>query len=488
VITGIGLLILPICLFYAGRQTALLALVFICSTFMAAAVLVIGGYGISPGLLPTGMFMAIFVMQTIFGTRYPAERRVMIVLLPFIIVVAWALSSSILMPRLFENDILVWPQKLSGFAVITPLAPNAGNMTQDLYLSAAAALTVSAAIYLTQTGIRLRRLFDAYLVAGCLMVFIALWQFASNIAGLWFPSTFFLSNPGWAILTEESIGSFIRITGPCSEPAELACYLCGTIGACGWIVLNGHKDILPKLLLAGATLMLLLCTSTTGYAGLLGMAALLALYTLFLGSAQLRKRVVIMFAAIFALVAAAVVTIPVAAPGVAHTASVIFESTITKQQSSSFNDRTSADRDSVHEMEESYGLGVGWGSNRSSSLIPGLLAAIGIVGVMGLAWFVINVTSHVRAANRLNPPDDLRLVMRGCIGGLIGTLVASVISAPTITSPDFYLLIALLVATAARIRHQASIGVVPQAAAAAEQARAGARAALARSGYQAWRV
>jgi hypothetical protein len=49
--------------------------------------------------------------------------------------------------------------------------------------------------------------------------------------------------------------------------------------------------------------------------------------------------------------------------------------------------------------------------------------------------------------------------MHGCTGAILGTLIAAVISTPTISSPDFFLLLALLIATAARVRYEASLGL-----------------------------
>jgi hypothetical protein len=453
-ITAIGMIVIPLCLICIVSPVRLLGLVFICSAFMAAAILVVGNYGIPPGLLPTAMFVAYCVLQTIFKVRYPAERLVFRVLLPFILVVAWALAASFLMPRFFEGDILVWPEKMT-IINSTPLAPNAGNETQDFYLILAAALTICASCYLTKFGLNLRGLFNAYLAAGFMVVAISIWQLAGNLAGIWFPTTFFLSNPGWSELSSETIGSFIRLTGPCSEPSELAAYLCSTVGACGWIVLNGHRGLMAKLLLAASTCVVLLCTSTTGYAALCGMSALVLVYAVLFGSATMRKQVVFAAAAVFACAAICVATVPVVAPGVAASAAKIYSSTVNKQHSSSYTDRTKADRDSVEIMLESDGLGVGWGSNRSSSLVPGLLSEVGLFGVGGLVIFVIAVILHVRAAHRLQPSEDMHYVMRGCTGGLVGSLIADAISSPTVNSPDFYLVLSLLIAAAARVRFEA---------------------------------
>jgi hypothetical protein len=456
-ITGLGIVFLPLCLLFINNPARLLELVLIGSAFAAAAVLVFGGFGVAPGLVPAAIFVGFVILKLVFGTRYPAERLVLKVYLPFILVAAWALIGSLLMPRFFESEILVWPQKAASFMVLTPLAPNSGNYTQDAYFTAAAALTLAAGIYLTRADVNLRRLLDVYFVAGLMVVFISLWQFAGNTVGVWFPTNFFLSNPGWALLTGESVGSFIRITGPFSEPSALASYLCGTVGSSGWLILNGHDGILPRITLGASAFVLLLSTSTTGYVALILMAGMLVVYTAVLGSAGLRRRVLVGFAAIAAFGVACVVTVPVIAPGVAKTVATITNATLNKQSSSSYNDRTGTDKDSIHEAWESYGLGVGWGSNRSSSLLPGLLAGVGVIGVAALAWFAVNVTLHVRRAHRLAASDEPRRIMHGCVGAILGTLSAATLSDPTITSPDFFLLLALLIATAARVRYEAAL-------------------------------
>jgi hypothetical protein len=361
------------------------------------------------------------------------------------------------MPRFFQSEILVWPQKAATFTVLTPLAPNSGNYTQDAYFSAAASLTLAAGIYLTRDDFNLRRLLDVYFIAGLMVVFISMWQFAGNVVGIWFPTSFFLSNPGWALLTDESVGSFIRITGPFSEPSALASYLCGTVGSSAWVILNGHDGALPKITLAASAFVVLLSTSTTGYVALAMMAGMLAVYTAVLGSAGLRRRVLTGFAAIAVFGVACVVTVPVIAPGVAKTVATITSSTLNKQSSSSYNDRTGTDKDSLHAAFASYGLGVGWGSNRSSSLVPGLLAGVGVIGVAALAWFAVNVTLHVRTAHRLALSDEPRRIMHCCVGAILGTLSAATLSDPTISSPDFFLLLALLIATAARVRYEAAL-------------------------------
>ena len=455
-ITALGAIILPLCIFYWRTPLRLLQLVFIGAAFAAAAVLVIGSYGVAPGLLPAILFIGYFLLRLALGASYPTGHGVLRVLTPFILVVIGALVSSLLMPRFFEQQIFVWPQKLSGFAVLSPLSPNSGNYTQDMYLIIDAGLTIAASLYLVTIGRNMQLLFNFYLYAGLMVAFISLWQFAANTVHVWFPTAFFLSNPGWALLSKESIGAVIRITGPFSEPAALAGYLCGIVGASSWMIFNGDRRLLTLLTFLMSLGVLLLCTSATGYAALLIMAAGLALYTFAVGSATLKKRVLMGLTTAGVLVTITIATVPAVAPGVAQKAVSIVDATLTKQQSASYQDRTSTDVDSLKAAAASYGLGVGWGSNRSSSLFPGLAASIGVWGLAGLLWFVARILTHVRIAQRRAAIPELKRVIHGCTGALIGMLVAASLSAPGLTSPDFYLLLALLIAAAGRLRGEAS--------------------------------
>jgi hypothetical protein len=451
--TAFGIIFLPLCLYFWRTPARLLELVMIGAVFSAAAAIVAGGYGVMPALVPAALFINIFVLKLCFGERYPAERLALGVMFPFIAVVIGALASSFLMPRLFEGDVMVWPQK-SFIMARSPLAPNSGNYTQDMYLLADALLAITASIYLTRDGFNLRRLLDSYFVAGLVVVFISLWQFAGNTLHVWYPTAFFLSNPGWAQLSDESIGTLTRLNGPFSEPSALASYLCGTVSASGWMVLNGDKARLPRYALVLGLAILLLCTSATGYLALAILIALLLVRTFIASSPATRRRVLTGAIVVGTLCSIIVATIPVLAPSVATEAEMVITGTMNKNQTSSYNDRTMADRDSLHAMAASDFLGVGWGSTRSSSLLPGLCAAIGVWGILGLIWFASGLYRHLAIAHRLADAGT-RSVMRGCNAAILGTLVSALISDPTISAPDFYLLLALLVATAARVRHEA---------------------------------
>lgn len=400
------------------------------------------------------MFIVLFAVNAFNGTKYPAERQALVLLFPFILVVCGALLSSFIMPRLFEDDVLVWPQKVVAFFVRSPLAPNAGNITQDMYLAINALLLVTAALYLTKPGARLGLLIDCYLLCGLLVAFVGLWQFAGSMLHIPFPTQFFLSNPGWALLSDQTMGSLTRLNGTFSEPAALSAYACATLCTSVWIILNGDRRILPRLALCAALLILLLATASTGYITLLAMSALLVLRGLFSKNVVLRRRTITTLGLVLVLVGTAAILMSFATPKIASTVQTVLNATLNKTQSTSYRERSTADFDSLQELYATYGLGVGWGSNRSSSLLPGLFAAIGLWGVGILIWFGFALTWQARRAVQLTDNSMLRYAIRGSSASLLSNLISAMLSGPTISSPDFYLMLAILVAATATALHE----------------------------------
>lgn len=460
--TLFGALALPLCALCVLKPDRLLQLVVLGSAFEAAAVLTFGGFGLQPALLPTALFSAFVMLQLLLGARHPAARLILRTVTPFILVTLWALASSLLLPRLFANQVYVWPQKLSPPFVSVPLEPNASNINQDIYILADCTILVLAALHSARARFDMVRLLHAYWISGYAAVAIAVWQLGGALAGVPFPTDFLSSNPGYAQLTTQAISGVPRINGSFPEPAALAAYLCGVVGASGWTMLNGHATRIVRLLLPAALLGLLISTSTTGYGVLAIIAVALPCYAFATGSQRLLSRLVLVGILFTMIGTAAALTLVTLVPSVERNAEVVLASTLDKKQSSSYQDRTSTDFDSLAVVLPTWGLGVGWGSNRSSSLLPGLLAGLGLYGTAGLAWFGLRV---VRLVRRARPVADrsMALVIDACTGSIVATLVAGLLSGPAITSVLFYVLLALLIAASVRAIAARAGATKPQA-------------------------
>ena len=455
-VTLLGLVVIPLCLAFSLQPVRLLQLLLLASTFEAAAILVLGGFGLQPNLLPAVLFIAFVLLQLLLGVRYSGEREAWRAVLPFLLVTLWALLGAAALPQLFAGEVLVWPQKPEPPFIAVPLAPSAANVTQSLYMAVNCVLLITSALFLSQARMNPERVLNAYLASGYLAVGISAWQLASKLAGVPFPEAFFYSNPGWAILSDQGFGNVPRITGPFSEPAALASYLAGIVCCTGWMMLHGHAGRNVRVLLALGLGTMLLSTSTTGFGVLAMLAVGLPAYAMLRGSSRLLGRLSAVGFALAAAVGFGALVVSALLPGVASGVEEVLSATLSKQDSSSYQERTSTDTDSLAVVLPTYGLGVGWGSNRSSSLLPGLLANLGIYGTLGVVWFVFGVARLARRARRLARGADLRAI-DGATGAVAGVVAAALLSSPSITSATFYLLLGLLIGTSARLITAASM-------------------------------
>jgi len=286
-VTAFSFILLPLSLLWFQQPMRLLQMLLISSIFEAAAAVTIGSLGVQPGLVPALAFIAFMSLQLLLGRKYPGQAQAWRMSRPFVLVAAWAIAGSYVMPRIFEGRAYVWPQKATPPYAITLLEPTATNLNQDFYLLLNTALFVLAAMFLTKSKISLKSLMQAYFLSGFAAAAVALWQLGSRVAGLPYPESLFYSNPGWAILTEQQIGAVPRINGTFSEPAALGGYMAAAVCSTGWLILQGNRDVMIRLLFIVGLLTVMLSTSTTGFGVLAISAAGVVFYALVSGSKRL---------------------------------------------------------------------------------------------------------------------------------------------------------------------------------------------------------
>jgi hypothetical protein len=472
-ITVLGLVLVPLSLFWAYQPVRLLQLALVASVFEAAAALVLGGtFGLQPAMVPGVLFIAYVIGQYALGMRYPGEGEALRAAIPLLALLAYALLSAWLLPDMFAGRIMVWPQKPDALASgMVPLQYTSGNITQPLYLTLNVVFTLAVAMFLTRAAIAYRSIIAAYMLGGYIVVGLAFWQFASRTAGVPFPDDLLQSNPGWAIV-EQAVGTVPRIQGPFSEPAALATYMSGVAVCSLWLSVRGYQIMRPNLLLALAILTTLLSTSTTGIIALviglplvLGIASIggdpTALGRIGKTSGLLLLGGIITIGPIFIL-----------KPSLLDAVNTVVEGTLTKGQSDSYNDRTAADLGALDTVGQTYGLGVGFGSYRSSSLIPGLLANSGVFGVAMVLWLFLRVV-NLRSRGRKGAPCHRgQVLVDGFSASLCSSFCVSTISAPTINSLAFFLQLGCVIGVLARMsieprlritsRAFATIGAMPK--------------------------
>ncbi len=454
-LTAFSFILLPLCLLWGMSPERLLKLMAVVSIFEAAAAITIGSFGVQPGLVPGLGFMGYMGLQFLLGARSPALPTVWQQTQPFVLVTLWAITASYLMPHIFQDQIYVWPQKVAPPFVPAYLEPSMSNVNQDIYLLIDCIFLVFASTFMTTTKLSLRIFLRAYFASGYLAATVSIWQFANRVVGLPYPDELFYSNPGWAILTSQQIGTVPRINGPFAEPSALGAYMASIMCATGWLLLKGRYDRSTMTLFAVAIVTLMLSTSSTGLGVLAVVGVGVPLYAVLSGSFGLMSATLRLYLPVALFAAMLFVIGALFVPSFSHNIQEILDGTLNKRDSESYEARTGADLDSLAVTLDTYGLGVGWGSNRSSSLIPGLLAGVGVPGFLGLLWFGGRVATRARKALDAELSEDLAWVIDGTCGGLVGFLIAAIASAPTITSMTFFYLLSLLIASSTRALHTA---------------------------------
>lgn len=450
-LTLFGYFLLPICAAAILQPGWQLQLVLLASAFGAASPLVIGGLGLPPGVIPACLFLAYVALQFLLGARFPASGRAWRTLEPFLLAALYALVTAVLVPRLLAGSFTVWPQKLTPpFDLPVPIQPSMSNVTQTFYLLIDTAVLAGVALHLGRSHLDPLRVLHAYLACGYLVVAICAWQLASKLTGIWYPEAFLYSNPGWAILPGQMVGTVPRINGPFSEPAALAFYLSGLVFCCAWLVLRGHRSRAAMGLLPLALLALVFSTSTTGFVALgIGGAGLVA-YGLTRAPRRVAMRIFLVAVPLAAAGVAAGLFVSSMSSQIEDSIAVVTRQSLRKADSDSFINRTGLDLDSLAVLWPTYGFGAGWGSVRASSLAPGLLANLGVFGTALLAWFAVRLVRQVGRARRLASSAGQLKVLDGLSAGVVGHLTAAFISAPALNAPDFYVLLGTLIACAAR--------------------------------------
>lgn len=455
--TPIGIVVLALCVFAAANATRLAQVILVAGVFEAAAAVILGPLGVQPGLLPAAMLVALVGTQYLTGRRSPAEGPALRIMAPLLVMFAYAALSALLLPEVFAGRIIVWPQKLDPlWAEPVPLAPGQGSLNQVAYLAANVALSCAAALAFGRAGTAWSALVRAYLFGGWLVVAIAGWEFAARTLGLPFPRELFYSNPGWSIV-EQSLGAMPRLQSTFAEPSSLGFYLVGVAFACTGLCLRGRSVMRADILLVLVLVVMFLSTSTTGIAAVaLGLPAMLGMAALRGRRAALRRlmRTLAMPLLVGALGGAALLLLR---PELLQQIGDVVATTLGKGQSDSFAERSAMNAAAWDAFVASGGLGIGWGSTRASSVVPGLLAGAGLVGVVAVLWFTLRLRQAVRLARSL-PPHPSAIAMDAFGAALAGQFLAGLLSAPVITTPIFFVQLGILAAAAIRARIDARRG------------------------------
>jgi hypothetical protein len=405
-----------------------MVMMFVLATlFQAAAAVKFGDTGVPPGHLLLSVVLLYFIKKCDVVAniglliRFPKEGFWLLLL------ILYCVFTGLFAPRLFLYATDVNPIGATAFDPsfsTVPLGPSSGNITQSIYIVGASASFFVISYFLSSSG-RLKtmmRAFLVYTVANIGFGFL-------DLVTYWTDTSYFLDfmhNGNYTFHLNEAELGFKRIAGTFSEASAFANATLGTVGFTLRLWLGGVYPLPTLFLTISGIVLLVLSTSTTAYVGLGVLIAVIYLSTLL--SLLLRRKGVngFYFAMMLPLVAV------IALLGLAldqanwNTVADIWRAVvIDKSLSESAAERGALNAQALTNLFDTFGLGAGTGSVRTSSFPLALLANIGIPGTFIYGMFL----SLIFLKGSAMPDGSIeKTIQAAARAGALGILIGATIS------------------------------------------------------------
>lgn len=444
--------------FFQKNERYLLSLLLVSAVLQAASVvnLKIGvqSHGLTPFIFTVGLLVLRMMTRAGKFSREVSFRStdgVTQLLLGYLL---WAMVATSVMPLVFEGVLVRSPYD-AYTGNTTPLRfsiVNAWQVVGLLSIAVMFAFPVVCGISKSdcQLGIK-----QGVIASFILVVLVNLYEQLAHAMG--FPSFagFWASNPGYN--QEGAVNSYgwhARVGVPFTEPSYASVFIASFIGGGGMALKFGHSSWTVYVALLFAVLALL---STGGGTGMVSIAMLVAgiwLYCLVCVIKDIYHGTVNIFSIywLFTFVGLACVVLAVFAPGVfGLKVREFFSGFLLEKLSIAHHGtiiRLNADLHGFQLLKETYGLGVGLGSNRTSSFLSSLFCSLGLIGVLLYFGFVFQlIRQYVVSFSTLS---NLQLF---AVGALPMMLLSLCLSIPDLNLPVLWtcLLVLFLLRPPARV-------------------------------------
>lgn len=439
-VTLLGGIFIPVVLVCFFRKPSyLLPLLVIASLFEAGSVFN-GSIGNFVFGVPPFAFVEVFIALRLLivvlqgGMFLPSEnnpaRSIAVLLLAFL---AWSLASSFVMPHVFSGMPVYSPRVGLDidYSDLVSLQWSLSNLAQVIYL----ALNVAAVLYachIVRTVGQADKLTKTLNWAVFIAVAAGLLQHLVSS----YPYEVFSSNPAYYQGFDQELGDIHRISSTFAEPSMAGSFLAAVASGLLACYLSGRRGIRWLLAILLVIVVLFDTTATTGYAAFAGMLCIMGIY---FGPFGRRGRNQPSFAKTWIPVLFVVCSAAVYLMLNPSLLEAFLSVTVDKMGGMSFAHRLSADIYALMIFKDTYGMGVGLGSNRPSSLVMTFLSTVGIVGTSLFAMVLYKIV-------KLFPGRLAPSALQMTFWSLVGLLVAQSIAVPDINRPTLWALFVVVVA------------------------------------------
>lgn len=419
-----------------------LAIFGISALLLAASAVSLGPANVTPGHLVLAVFLIAVAIRLpdlnpiLAPLAYPHAGFFLL------LTTIWAIFASVLLPRLFAGAFQVIPLTTNALIYIyEPLRPSSSNLNQLVYFCGNLA-TFAAVASLTRSPHQMRRIAIAVLIVGGVNVGFGILDFVTYSIGL---SNLmeFVRNADYAQANAAISGGIRRLVGTAPEASAFAKLSVGLFAFSFRLWRGGMFAPWSGWISLGLFLGIALTVSSSGYVALGVYLAIVYSISLMgldrsFGNTKtvLNRRLFLISLGPFgALILMVILSLN---PGILDPVLRIFDESIaTKLTSSSGVERTSWNINGINAFFQSFGLGVGLGTVRVSSLLVAIPATLGIIGVMLFGQFLWRLLRpKINPSNTKLHPEIANISAAGRSACLVVIFAACLGS----TTPDLGLL------------------------------------------------
>lgn len=442
----------------ATRRTWLLPLLVVSAGLHAYAVAIIGpatqavGLGISPWLFTCSLIFVHLVAKVARCRHidFGANRDVRVLFFIWMIYAVWCVLSAFALPFVFEGLPVHALAKFDGFDTPTvPLAWNPINAVQALNVSIIG-MVMLYILNIAKHSLIIPQLFAGFAASLALSVslsayqrFESIRQFSSDTLSL--SETvrtidfFQLSlNPSYRSGIQY-FGTFLRLNWPFSEPSYASVWYSGfLVGGVALCLFARHIGV-SFLFIVGGLIGLLNTMGASGLGGsAIGILVVFATALIFISRQTVNRTPIIKRIRTLAVLLGLLILgyqivreYQPRLPDMLQLGSNIFHDRISRISGV----RHSSNMTALTIARETWGLGVGLGSNRASSYVLSMLSSIGVPGVL-LFSFLLSRQSLLMALNKGRSPDMVGIFI---LGGLAGVFPGMVLGIPDLNFPAWWI-------------------------------------------------
>lgn len=371
------------CFFLA--EDALLGLLLISCIFEAASAINFGERGVQPYYIVAAFTIARAIVNKLLGVTGNKITAPYKWLLVFGVV---AITSAFISPIIFAG-IPIYDPKIgidAGLFIRPPLRLGPNNLIQACYLAVHIATAFSLlAIRFSAAKTRKAFLWAFYIEAS----FIFAESFC-QLAGISFPLSLVLNNPGYALWKNSMEAYGTRNPGTFSEPSLAGVFLtlyCVAFLAQYLTRRGGSVKVVISLVAMG-----MVASTTSLFVVCMILVGLLVCHPPFRAPWYVNLRQAKRILWILMLIISPLVLVLLFSAGFR---AVLAAVTVSKGETGSFIDRTASDLYSLHLLFQTYGIGVGLGSNRTSSFLSTLLSNVGVLGTLAFIAYCYKCVANL---------------------------------------------------------------------------------------------